>query len=191
MKETLDAIAQAIADELGEGWTPEPANYAHAGFVRGPSGMSLYVQGPGHAGTGRVGIHADAPRHPNVSFQPMPRVTVSATRDHGAIAKDVARRLMPKYSEAFTTASARIAEADDYTARQDKAHAAFIAASNGAARHLDGRESGHFYLNHSSGEASTYADGTVYEGSVSFQRLRVPLDKALKIAAILGEGFGS
>lgn len=189
----LDAIADAIARELttnlDDTWTAGmPKNGStHYREITGPKGMSLSVHGPGWGSQrDRLYVSGTLPERQGSSIahdQTRPKATYRADREPASIARDVRRRLMPGYREAFEIVYRR-AEAHDQYESAAEANAKKLRAIMGDTSTTRNRDEHGFYLNVT---GKTYAQGRAYADSVTFDRLSTTVDKAERIAAILAE----
>lgn len=100
------ATARKVADLLPEGWvhTPHPTHWA--GIIDGPEGMRLLL--------GRNEIWGELPEDHGCyvpdEVHERRRIGVTLTREPKAIAREIIRRLLPGYTEAYREIAARAAE---------------------------------------------------------------------------------
>lgn len=123
----LDALAAA----LGEGWTVAAGYHSSDAFLDGPDGLRLHVTGPTHRAVTRgrlyfsgsfAGVHQFAPRGGGAE------ISVSAEKPPTVAAKDIKRRLLPRYRAELTEAMIAKARSDAEEDRRDKLAAEIAAA---------------------------------------------------------------
>lgn len=191
----LRALTAAIAKHL-EGFRPDGReDLGHMGQMTHPDGrcINLFMRGYG-ADAGRAEVTGDYPKDRQGSYQgprewgvigykeDLPRISVNASRDPEAIAKDIARRFLPEYSRLYAACLVKKTEREEY--RDDKKQQAEqILAALGKKRpaeivgepdntHVDLRYNDDGY-------------GELTASSVKLNSL--PFSVVLKIAALLGE----
>ena len=129
------AFATAVASSLGSNWTVStPAHLIEwPGEERAPTyitradGLKLFVS---NAYKNRVEISLSRPRDASGSYPSLwadagkvgdPVVSVNVTRSADAVAKDLARRLIPDAERVHALALAAVAQADEYASAQRRA----------------------------------------------------------------------
>lgn len=102
---------QLAADVGAEVFGSLSAVYQHAGwghqdraFVRGETLELLFTWGGYGIPPGRVRIAGVVPHLPRVHSEPWPAITCAVDRGAEAIARDVSRRLLPRYTELYVAA---------------------------------------------------------------------------------------
>ena len=131
---TIADVATALVAELGEGWSVhEHQRYNYVGAVDGPDEMQIGIR---H----KRGQYEFRGQHPTRNGQ-YPRVDGDSgttkcadTRDPAAIARDVARRLLPIYRDWLYRYQAACASIDEYEARTVANRDAFAARTGIAIR---------------------------------------------------------
>ena len=112
--EEFQALARAVAAELGWTYCDRESDRRDSADIQGPDGMKLYLNN-GYWDHSRITIIGSRPQqnngsHFSVSWPDNLRITVAPTRPAKAVAKDIERRLLPQYREAFQKAAEDIAE---------------------------------------------------------------------------------
>ena len=108
MATTIQELCQAIAEALGPEWSSvTPTNQNWCSNLIHANGMSLFCE---RQRGERLGIEVDAiesiTEEGRIIFRynrDRPSITVSATRDATAIARDIHSRLLPKATAWFRT----------------------------------------------------------------------------------------
>ena len=105
----LRATMRQVAELLGYTLVPPAAPYLYRDAVRlhGPDGQALAVTRR-HGVPGRIVVHGVYPHHPGtvVGLLPPHTISVALARSVPAIAHDIQRRLLPRYTEHLATAHA-------------------------------------------------------------------------------------
>jgi hypothetical protein len=105
----LGSLATGIAVALGDGWAFEPGAWDGCGTLRHADGRALFLTTASHGmSKGRVRVEGTFPgaatREMDACF-----VTVGVTRPAAAVARDLERRLLPRYEELLPEARERVA----------------------------------------------------------------------------------
>lgn|SRR5262245_17219254 len=190
--EQTRAIAIAIAQTIGEGWTigawhdqcPLPSRtITHPG-----SGRSFWLRWEmdraDHRKT-RITVHANYPKTDDGrelwprEGDRAPMITIAADKTPDQIARDIVRRFLPAYDTAWTLQIAERDRQNDYAAATRRTADALIAAGARPSHHQHSRESVTVYFGSDSHIYSARAEGE----SVYFERISAPIAAALDIVA--------
>lgn len=101
----LPAVGRDVAAALGDGWT-SAQQYSHSVFLVGPDGAKLMVTASRRQ-VGKYSVVGCAPD--GGTYWRDTGINVSATRGASAIAREIARRLLPAYLVNLAEAQARLA----------------------------------------------------------------------------------
>jgi len=112
--EEFQSFAKAVAAALDWTYCEREADRRDSADIDGPDGMKLYLNN-GYWDHSRITIMGSRPQsesrnHFSVNWPDNLRITVAPNRSATAVAKDIERRLLPNYREAFQKASEDIAE---------------------------------------------------------------------------------
>ena len=127
-RERIGEVAAALATEMGAGWAPVSDEWRWR--VTGPDDEGIHL----YANRGRGKIYASGVYPQRIGESCLPynehvfEVACSLTRTPGAIAKDVARRLMPEYRRQLAIARERAASSDEYAAKKQAIVGRLVAA---------------------------------------------------------------
>ena len=177
---TLRAIAQTLADTLGDEYTLNYDDTGHWPHVDGPDSFSVWLHGPGWAGRDRISVSGQYPVH-------RPEITCSIVREPSSIVRDILQRFLPAYRELLAAANQQAQEYDAYLDATQETARRFLTfpgitlndRRSGAGRQL------------SISTPGCYGGAEVSRDTVRFEGLSTTIDKALRIAAILAEEVGS
>jgi hypothetical protein len=126
-------VATAIAAALGDGWRAEAwEHHEWSAFLRHADGRGLFLEGWSLKAKGRFVVEGVYPRGWVPRQGEELSVTVSACRDPVAVARDLARRMLPRYGELLEVARERCAAQDRAAAARDAVAAAVMAAVPGS-----------------------------------------------------------
>jgi hypothetical protein len=192
------ALAQAIAPHLGEPWKfKEPGERSYWGEIEGAGGMELSISLRGYgaqAGKATISGHyrtRDAEGNHYSDRDAPPPIHVDSKRDPAAIAKDIARRLLPAYVAAFARHEKTIDEWNAsiaLTADTIRHIAAAVPTIAGRIGH-DGKSLSIDLR----GEDRAYMWGDLKASGedVSFELRNIPRDVAVAMLRILAESRGT
>ncbi|MGA2260006.1 MAG: hypothetical protein ABSH28_01070 [Acidobacteriota bacterium] len=112
--EEFQSFAKAVAAALDWTYCEREADRRDSADIDGPDGMKLYLNN-GYWDHSRITIMGSRPQsesrnHFSVNWPDNLRITVAPNRPANAVAKDIGRRLLPNYREAFQKASEEIDE---------------------------------------------------------------------------------
>ena len=112
--EEFQCFAKEVAAELGWRYHEREEDRRDSADIDGPDGMKLYLNN-GYWDHSRITIMGSRPQsesrnHFSVNWPDNLRITVAPNRPARVVAKDIERRLLPNYREAFQKASEDIAE---------------------------------------------------------------------------------
>lgn len=179
--------AGLVVPELGEGWTVDTsdtwAEYRGT-YIDGPDGARLFLS-LSWRDSSRLVIDGNYPREAHdVTYPRLEQVEITVSRDRGpaVIAREITRRLLPKYLEELTRARAAIARNDDYNART-LATAEKIAAEIPGATVSQDKNGTQVSLPYRSGG---YGAMRVSSDSVSIDRMSLPTETAIAVARAIG-----
>ena len=188
----LAQIAPQIATELSSDWSAVKQHehywYLHLRGCQGYS-LALSAQYP-HSAKGRIEIRGCVPSH-DAKGRPLyhglkgGEITVSLARDPAAIAREIARRLLPTYGEAYAEARLALDAANAHHAETESAAREF-AALLGA--RFNPRESNggdvRYYLPDELGSGHVRIDGATVrlEASLSLEQARAVVQTLRRLA---------
>lgn len=171
-RRTVKELADGIAGGLGEDWHVEPPRDADDyewAWISGPGGMRLMIQPTG--GTDqllKVQVSGLLPQGaPDVMRRDDTRtrhINASVSRGGAAIARDVARRLLPDYATILADTYRAIEKRDSARARRqavtDEVMAMFPGSRESAVRQHDYRQETHLQLPDGFGTVEVYGDAS-------------------------------
>jgi hypothetical protein len=186
-------LAAGVAAALGDGWEAVPGYHVGAASVRHRDGRGLFFVALTYpwSARGRAEVRGEYPAGWSWRERAI-TVTVSVGRDPAAVARDLERRLLPRYLPELELARERVASEAAEEAGRERVAAELLAAVPGAVRSpVQGRSDGvelrlpgHGYRHDVRVRSS---DGTV----VDVDLRGVPAEDAVRMLAALGTGAGA
>jgi hypothetical protein len=191
MTGTLLGLAEEVAVELGDGWSPAAGACPRGtiAYVRHRDGRAVYLgTAVGLVPSGRVLIHGEYPGRWYSDESNRCRITVSAGRTAAAIAADIRRRLLPGYEPLLARARASVAQQQEDLEDRERVAAEILAAVPGAERSgVQARE--HGVALRLPGPGYRY-NVDIYSGAggtnVNLDLRGVPAEDAVRMLAALG-----
>lgn len=192
-------LAQAVATALGDGWRVDTAtSMAHGCHLNGPGDVRLWMRDPNsvHLTPGRelgkVEISGSYPEGTDRIVYEVERhsITVTGTRPADAIARDITRKLVEPVAAEMVKIRARLDEFEaNRTARhtvRDALAAVLPAARVGGENDYDTAS----YIDSFPASGDGYSKWRLNHNGTQVSELDIrslPIDKAMRIAAILAE----
>jgi hypothetical protein len=133
---TALGFALDVAAQLGDGWEAAPGAHGELAFIRHADGRGLFIHALTYpfSARGRAEVRGVYPDGWTGDREREPRITVSMGRDPAAVARDIARRLLPAYGEQLERARAYVAEAQAEESSREQVAAAITAVLPGTER---------------------------------------------------------
>lgn len=191
---TIIPTARQIAAHMPDGWTAAaPDSHDNGAYLIGPDNVQVQITRiPSYSGSGdRYDINGrptreeskQAGRYSDKTEYPAGRkgITVSAAKTPQQIARDITNRLLPGYLPYLAALRDRACAANEHEDRVITFRDELLTAIGDAGQPHDDHD---IYLTVDDG----YGVMRVQDGNVTFERLTVPGDLALEIAAVLAEG---
>lgn len=119
----LRTLSAQVAAELGNGWTVEPEQLDESGrpyfgrplaYINDGAGSRLMLE-PDHRG--RLEIRALFEHDRRVNYPEHITITVAVTRPAAAIAREITRRVLPRYAEERVALAERIDKVNGHDTR--------------------------------------------------------------------------
>lgn len=192
---SLPELARGIAALLnGEHFSVEPSEEGERHYVRlsAPDGRSFTLNST-WSGRGKLHVSGSYPRDGERYMGPRewgaigyneqaPSINVSAEREPGPIARDIARRFLPEYTRVYRACVAKQQEQAAYRSTVNGIAEQLAALIPGAKlEEHDGTQRVSFYTSDTG-----YGDLTAYSDTVNMELRSLPLALARQIAALLG-----
>lgn len=195
-QELAPQIAATLSDLLGQTWThaPPPERCWYT-YITGPGGCGIHVSLDTRNSGGRLNITSQWPEqindgrgtHSFYPYQDRPHITVGFGRGAQAIAKDIARRFLPKYLPMWEQMLQRRAAYMDERKREQELLARLAAA--GGATH-NGTEV-HIWQRGKIGEPRATATVSFCPDkdnpTVNLKLGNIPITTAEQIMALVGQ----
>jgi hypothetical protein len=192
-------LAVAVAAELGDGWSVDPATgMSHGCHLDGPEDVRLFVRDvdnvslyPGRK-LGKVEISGSYPQGADKIVYGVERhmIGVTGTRPADAIARDISRKLVPPVAAEMAKIRTRIAEFETNRAARhvvrDELAAMLPGARVGAENDYDTSSN----IDHYPAEGDGYSRWRINHTGTQVSEVTIrslPIDKGRRIAAILAE----
>lgn len=190
--EQAAALVAAIAAALGPGWracpphtNPDGQHYPyHRTPIRHDAGHSIDLTFDGWQNEGRIEVSCNWPKGRDGReliphrLEDRPVITLAKTTAPERIARDIERRLLPRYLPIWTAQVERLARETAYEAQNERTIERIISAGLGErSRH----GSGGVWL-----RGNVYADQVTPQGdTLRFESFSCPVDLALQVLELL------
>lgn len=192
----ITVIAEQIVAALGTDWSVEQPPGGNRGvYLAGPDQQKLWIARGWDAGTKtRLIIHGDYPGTESYRVENH-EITVAETRPPAAIAKEIERRLLPKYRETLATRLQQLQSDADARAAREAFADRIIEATGGLAQRREthrGRPDPDrtevFVPSNAGGNDHGYGTFTPFHRAdrVTIELHNVPADVAVEIARVIG-----
>lgn len=180
-------LAPKVATALGDGWTVGDDEWSSGALLSHADGRRLYFAADWR-GTGRVVIGGHYPASDYYySGGDRPEITVSRARPAEVIAREITRRLLPRYTELLGKVCAYIADREADAAERERAAALLTAAGASTWKRDSGRDKDRIVVHFP--RADRYDGGGEIHGhgTVDLALRRLPAELAVAVMKLVSD----
>lgn len=185
---TVKAKLHQIAAALPDGWAYQPATdsvWNSAGKFEGPDGMQVWLDSARHYRIEASGVMS---RFRDVHFETV-KIGFSLRRPVQVLARDIDRRLLKPYAEAYREAAERLAQHKADEQRREAILQELLTILGPGASKIDWtREYRAVYSRSRDDDRYASLDLKVNHSSVSFKQMSLSIPLAMEVCRLIAEG---